>query len=131
MNVIAISGNIVRDIELKTTPDGVSVCAFTVAVRRPNTKEKTDFITCVAWRQKAEFISRYFTKGQKIEVAGCLTSRKWEDKNGGKRTAFEIIVDDVSFGESKKAEAGAANNTPQEYPPEDFEEIANDEDLPF
>lgn len=126
MNVIAISGNITADPELKTTPDGVSVCSFTVAVRRPNVKDKTDFINCVAWREKAEFVTKYFHKGQKIEVDGCLTSRKWEDKNKNKRTSFEILCSNISFGESKKAEAGADTNE------EEFAEYTgNDEDLPF
>lgn len=126
MNVIAITGNITADPELKTTPDGVSVCSFAVAVRRPNTKDKTDFINCVAWREKAEFVTRYFHKGQKIEVDGCLTSRKWEDKNNSKRTSFEIHCCNISFGESKKAEAGVDTSE------EEFTEYTgNDEDLPF
>ncbi len=127
MNVIAISGNITADPELKTTPDGVSVCAFTVAVRRPNAKDKTDFINCVAWRSSAEFITRYFRKGQKIEVDGCLTSRKWEDKNGNKRTSFEVVVNNASFGESKKDNNSGADTQ------ENFEELPDigDEDLPF
>lgn len=104
MNVIAITGNITADPELKTTPNGIPVCSFTVAVRRPNTKDKTDFINCVSWRACAEFISKYFRKGQRIEVDGCLTSRNWEDKNGNKRTSFEITVNNASFGESKKSE---------------------------
>lgn len=127
MNIIAITGNITADPELKTTPNGISVCAFTVAVRRPNTKDKSDFINCVAWRTHAEFISKYFRKGQKIEVDGCLTSRKWEDKNGSKRTSFEVIVNNASFGESKKSETRAA---PQETACEEFADLG-DNDLPF
>lgn len=127
MNVIAITGNITADPELKTTPNGISVCSFTVAVRRPNTKDKTDFINCVAWRACAEFISKYFRKGQRIEVDGCLTSRNWEDKNGNKRTSFEITVNNASFGESKKSETGAAT---EETTPEEFTDIG-DNDLPF
>lgn len=126
MNVAAISGNLTRDIELKTTPDGVPVCAFSVAVRRPNTKDKTDFINCVAWREKAEFLSRYFKKGQRIEVAGYITTRKWEDKNKGQHVAVEIVCTDVSFGEKKQ-------NTEQqaETEPAGFVDLAGDEDLPF
>ena len=70
MNVVAISGRITSDPELKQTQDGTSVCRFSVAVRRPNVKDKTDFIDCIAWRQKAEFVSRLFRKGQRIEVTG-------------------------------------------------------------
>lgn len=123
MNIIAISGNITHDTELKTTPEGVSVCTFAVAVRRPGTKDKTDFINCVAWRQKAEFITRYFSKGQKIEITGILTSRNWEDRNGNKRTAFEIVVNEAGFGESKKKDEAADT----EFAP--FS--CSDEDLPF
>ena len=129
MNVIAITGNITADIELKSTPNGVSVCSFTVAVRRPGVKDKTDFINCVAWRGCAEFVSKYFHKGQKIEVDGCLTSRNWEDKNGNKRTSFEVMVNNASFGESKKSEAGAATEE-AEPPTDEFTDIG-DEDLPF
>lgn len=125
MNVIAVTGNMTADPELKTTPNGVPVCSFTVAVRRPNTKDKTDFINCVAWRSCAEFISNYFSKGQKIEIDGSLTSRKWEDKNGNKRTSFEITVSNAAFGESKKAETAAVSETA----PEGFENT--DDDLPF
>lgn len=129
MNVIAITGNITADPELKTTPNGVSVCSFTVAVRRPGVKDKTDFINCVAWRSCAEFVSKYFRKGQKIEVDGCLTSRKWEDKNGNKRTSFEVMVNNASFGESKKTEARAATEE-AEPATDEFIDIG-DEDLPF
>ena len=125
MNSIAITGNITHDLELKTTPDGISVCTFTVAVKRPGTKDKTDFLNCVAWRQKAEFITRYFAKGQKIEITGIMTTRKWEDKNGNKRTAYEIMVNDAAFGEGKKKD----DSSPDGNMIPDFE--CNDEDLPF
>ena len=102
MNVVAISGRITSDPELKQTQDGTSVCRFSVAVRRPNVKDKMDFIDCIACRQKAEFVSRFFRKGQRIEVTGYLTARKWEDKHGAKRVSHEVICDEVTFGDTKK-----------------------------
>lgn len=127
MNTIAISGNLTATPELKTTQNGVAVCSFTVAVRRPRVKDTTDFINCVAWRQSAEFVSRYFQKGQRIEVAGCLTTRSFEDKNGNKRTAYEIVCDDIGFGERKQSDTGPTVSTAAT----DFEELAGDEELPF
>lgn len=129
MNVVAISGRITSDPELKQTQDGTSVCRFSVAVRRPNVKDKTDFIDCIAWRQKAEFVSRFFQKGQRIEVTGYLTARKWEDKHGAKRVSHEVICDEVTFGDTKK-EAGAESGD-EITPSAKYEEIPNNGDLPF
>ncbi len=124
MNNISITGNITHDLELKTTPDGILVCTFTVAVKRPGAKDKTDFLNCVAWRQKAEFITRYFAKGQKIEIIGILTTRKWEDKNGNKRTAYEIMVNDAAFGEGKKKDDLLSKDVIPDFD-------CNEENLPF
>lgn len=129
MNVVAISGRITSNPELKQTQDGTSVCRFSVAVRRPNVKDKTDFIDCIAWRQKAEFVSRFFQKGQRIEVTGYLTVRKWEDKHGAKRLSHEVICDEVAFGDTKKE--GGAETAGEIVPAADYEEIPNDGDLPF
>ena len=95
MNHVIITGRLGADIELRQTPQGVSVAAFSLAVSRPRTKDTTDWIECVAWRQSAEFLSRYTKKGDLIAVAGMLTVRKYEDKNGTKRTAYEVICDRV------------------------------------
>ncbi|MPN22139.1 Single-stranded DNA-binding protein A [bioreactor metagenome] len=124
MNIIGISGRLVHTPELKTTPEGKNVCSFSVAVQRPGTKDKTDFITCVAWESKAEFVSKYFGKGNRIEISGILTSRKWEDKHKNKRTSYEVLCHDVSFGESKKES--------DSEPDQNFEEIPmSNDDLPF
>lgn len=131
MNIIAISGNLTATPELKTTQNGVAVCSFSVAVRRPRVKDTTDFINCVAWRSAAEFVSRYFQKGQRIEVAGILTTRSFEDKNGNKRTAYEVLCDDISFGDRKSTETEAPRPAFSNATSADFEEIAGDEDLPF
>lgn len=133
MNVSALSGNLVATPELKVTPSNVPVCSFTIAVKRPKTKDKTDFIDCVAWRQTAEFIVRNFQKGSAIEVSGPITSRMYEDKNGNKRKAVEIVVDSVSFSGHKKPDETAVSSTEPNYSNvqvEDFREIP-EEDLPF
>lgn len=132
MNVITISGRFTVTPELKTTPNGNSVSSFDIAVPRPGTTDKTDFIKCVAWRNTAEFITKYFTKGQRIEITGCLTSRTWEDKDGKKRTINEVLCERVGFGESKKSDRDLAS-VPAELSVsrDEFEEITDDDDLPF
>lgn len=103
MNIIAISGRLVRDPELRRSQSGKAVTSFTIAVDRPGVKDKTDFIDCVAWEKKAEFVSRYFHKGQRIEVSGIITSRTYE-KDGQNRKAVEVRCDQVFFGDSKKSD---------------------------
>lgn len=129
MNVVGITGNFVADPELKTTQNGDSVCSFTIAVKRPHTKDKTDFVDCVAWREKAEFISRNFTKGMKIEVSGYITTRIY-GKEGAKRKASEIICDEINFGERKSVSASTPSGAASQN--NDFAEIPeNSDDLPF
>ena len=133
MNSINITGRITADTELKTTANGTPVCNFTVAVVRPNVKDKTDFLDCVAWRGTAEFITRYFRKGNMIAITGVLTTRKYETQNGAKRVAYEILCDNVSFCEGRNTEAApaqAAEAAPTITQP-NFEEVASDEELPF
>lgn len=95
MNIVTITGRICADIELRQTQNGVSVATFTVAVSRPRVKDTTDFINCVAWRSSAEFLSRYTHKGDMIAIVGMLTTRKYEDKEGNKRVAYEVLCDRV------------------------------------
>lgn len=102
MNIFNATGRITNDLELKVTASGISVCSFKLAVKRPRVKDETDFINFVAYRQTAEYLCNYARKGVLIEASGVLTSRKWEDKNGNKRTSFEVIVDNASILESKK-----------------------------
>lgn len=107
MNHGSYVGRLTADPELKQTQNRIGVCSFTLAIDRPGTRDKTDFINFVAWRQTAEFICKYFRKGQKIALTGYLTSRQYEDKNGNQRTAFEVVVDRAEFVESRqKAKAG-------------------------
>lgn len=115
LNVIVIQGRLTRDPELRRTGSGLAVASFSVAVERdfPNkeTGEKeTDFINCVAWRQTAEFIGKYFTKGSMIVVSGRLQIKKWTDDNGIKRTAPEIVVENVYFGGSKRDNASSESS---------------------
>lgn len=105
LNKIIVMGRLTRDPELKRTQSGKAVVTITVAVDRdyqPQGDEKqTDFIDVVAWEQRAEFISKYFSKGRMIVVEGALESRKWQDKNGNNRTSWEIRSTNVYFGDSK------------------------------
>lgn len=98
-------GRLTKDPELKSTSNGVSRATFTVAVDRrfksASGERETDFINCVAWRQNAEFVSRYFTKGQKMSLVGSLQVRTWDDQQGKRNWITEVIVDEVYFAESK------------------------------
>lgn len=102
MNNIIIKGRLTKDPELRNTQSGTAVCTVNVAVDRPYSKDKeTDFFTVVLWRQTAEFVSKYFSKGQEILVQGEMQSRKYEDKEGNNRIAWEIKADRVEFCGSK------------------------------
>ena len=125
MNVVVEVGRLTSDVELKQTREGVSVCYFTIAVYR--TKEITDFLPCVAWRETAEHISRYFGKGKMIAIRGELQSRKYTDKEEKKRTAIEINVKSTSFCESVSSVPSPALSSTEP----NFEEIPPDENLPF
>ena len=107
INRIIAQGRLVADPELRRTGSGVAVASFTIACDRDfsgkNGGEKeTDFIDCTAWRNTAEFVSKYFTKGRMAIVSGRLQMRKWTDKDGNKRTSAEIVADNVYFADSKK-----------------------------
>ncbi len=115
LNIAVIMGRLTADPELRTTGNGISVCSVTVAVdrnyQRQGQERETDFINVVAWRQTAEFIAKYFRKGQMIAVNGQIQTRNYEDRNGNKRTAVEILADNVSFCGSK-AEQNHGNQAP-------------------
>ena len=130
MNTINLIGNICGDLELKQTNSGKSVLQFNLAVKRPHTKDTTDFIPLVVWEQSAEFLSKYAHKGSKIGISGKLTSRQYEDKNGNKRTAFEVVCDSVELCDSKSESNPAQPSYGQQVVPK-FEEISTDGDLPF
>lgn len=144
VNCAVIMGRLVADPELRTTGGGISVTSFCVAVDRnfvrPGEERKADFINVVAWRQTADFVTRYFRKGSMIAVQGSIQTRSYEDKNGVKRTAVEIVADNVSFCGSKASDGGQGagftapiQNTPA-YQSQDtsaFDTISNDDDFSF
>ena len=111
LNHIVLMGRLTRDPEQRMTQTGTPVASFTLAVDRDfggrdGGEKKTDFIDIVAWRQTAEFVSKYFTKGQMAVVAGRLQIRDWTDKDGGKRRSAEVVADNIYFGESKRSREG-------------------------
>ena len=140
LNSIIVMGRLTADPELRSTSSGLSVTSFTVAVDRgylkPGEEKKAYFIPVVAWRQTADFVSKYFRKGSMIAVQGSLQSRSYEDKNGNKRVAYEIVADQVSFCGSK-AESGTGSYdtaSPSSYnnsSADDFSSVVDDDDLPF
>ena len=114
LNRIIIMGRLVADPELRTTPTGTPVATVRLAVDRDfknkqTGERETDFINVVAWRQTAEFISRYFTKGRMAVVEGRLQMRDWTDKDGNKRTSAEVVADNVYFGDSKRDGEGGGS----------------------
>lgn len=158
LNVVALMGRLVYDPELKTTQSGTNVCSFRIAVDRSFARQgeerKADFIDVTAWRQTAEFVSKYFHKGSMIAIEGSLQTRQYQDKNGNNRTATEVLASQVSFCGGKAAEkpavrdfdkqtksytseAKASYSAPQaaqgfsQGSADDFAEITDDDDLPF
>ena len=153
LNVVALLGRLTADPELRRTPSGVSVTTFTVAVNRSYVKQggerQTDFIDVVAWRSTAEFVSKYFRKGQMIAVQGSIQTRTYEDKQGNKRKAVEVQADNVSFADSKGSSQGGQQNSSYAAPDyaapaampatpsfsqgsaDDFAVVDDNEDLPF
>ena len=103
LNRIILMGRLAADPELRTTPNGVSVASFRIGVTRDYNRDQTDWINIVAWRQTAEFVSKYFFKGSMIALEGSLQSRQYQDRDGNNRTAYEVQADRVWFAESKGA----------------------------
>lgn len=135
INSINLTGRITRDLELKQTQSGISVCSFSLAVARPMTKDTTDFLNIVAWRQNAEYLCKYAKKGIQIAVTGKLTSRKFTDQNGKNHVTFEIVADEVKIfgggGNSNNAQQQDTAPAFNESPAPQFEELKRDDDLPF
>lgn len=124
MNKITLKGRLTAKPELKQTTTGITVANFTVAVNRRFNKEQTDFINCQAWKTTADFVNKYFDKGQEILVVGELHIEKWE-KDGETRTASRVVIDEVEFCGSKRDTAKSTTDD------DGFEEIADDGDYPF
>ena len=146
LNHITIMGRLTRDPELRMTQSQTQVASFTLAVDRDfggrdGSEKQADFIDCVAWRQTAEFVSKYFTKGRMAVVSGRLQSRKWETREGEKRTSWEVVADNVYFGDSRRdgdsnegrtytKDYEAPKSSPKASSP--FEDLGGDDgELPF
>ena len=128
-NKVILGGRLTADVELKTTQSGISVCTFSLAVNRKVAKDqeqKADFITCTAWRQTAEFISRYFKKGSSICIVGNLQRREWTNNVGQKQYATEVVVDEAMFVDSRGDNQGQASPAAPQWT-----EVSADEGLPF
>ena len=112
INMVALMGRLTYEPELKSTPNGLSVIRFQVAVDRTyqakGQERQADFIDCVAWRSTGEFVSKYFAKGRMAVVSGRLQIRSWTDKDGNKRRSAEVVADNVYFGESKREDGNAS-----------------------
>ena len=120
LNRIVVMGRLVRDPELRTTQSGISVTSFTLAVdrdfkNRDSGEKSTDFIDVVAWRQTAEFVCKYFSKGRMAVAEGRLQIREWTDKEGNRRTTAEVVADNVYFGDSKRDGGGDGYGSPPPY----------------
>ena len=131
MNKVILMGRLTRDPELRHTQSDVPVASFSLAVdrgysRRDDSQQNVDFINIVAWRQQAEFVTRYFRKGSSICVVGTIQNRTWTDTNGQKRYATDIIAEEVQFVDSRGEQQGQA------VPPApEWTEVSADEGLPF
>lgn len=125
MNNVSLIGRLTKDPELKTTQSGLPVCRFTVAVDRTYSKDQTDFINCIAWRKTAEFISSYFSKGQRIALTGSIQTGSYTDKDGKTVYTTDINVNNVEFCERRKKSDSDSNNSVE------AEEMPFDDDLPF
>lgn len=140
MNKVILMGRLTRDPETRTTTGGTSVCSFSIAVDRSYVKQgeerQADFFNCVAWSKTGEFVSKYFTKGNKILLEGELQNNNYEDNNGTKHYSVNVNVGKVYFVESKNAGTGGGNNTNTSKQHENTEgfyplDDPNEEPLPF
>ena len=130
LNKAILNGRLTKAPELKQTNSGKSVCGFTIAVDRSRDREKTDFVPIVAWGKTAEFVNQWFGKGDLITIVGRIEVRNYEDKNGNKRTATEVIAEEALFGGSKSTGKGSENSAQRNVAA--LEEVDDDgADLPF
>lgn len=151
MNKVVLIGNLVRDPEVRATQSGISVCNFTVAVNRrfkkENGEQETDFLNVIAWRQLAELCGKYLAKGRKVAVTGSIQTRTYEAKDGSKRTAWDIVADEVEFLTTQNQQSGtqsapgayttaASKDSGTAYAPQPHNDFGgytqvDDEELPF
>ena len=136
LNKVILGGRMTADPELKQTPQGVSVTSFSIAVNRRGKDAQTDFINCVAWRQTADFICRFFKKGSSICISGSIQTRTWNDQQNNKRYATEVVAEEAYFVDAK-ADAPVAGSFGGDAPAfqtqetAKFEEVTSDDELPF
>ncbi|MBO7240203.1 MAG: single-stranded DNA-binding protein [Bacteroidaceae bacterium] len=134
MNKVILMGRLTKEPELRATPQGVSVCSFSIAVNRRFAKEgqqNADFINCTAWRTTADFISKYFTKGNMISVVGSIQSRSWEDSNGKKQYATDVVIDEAYFTGSKESTSPSPTAMPSEFEGFAVADAVDNTDLPW
>lgn len=140
MNKAILVGRLTKDPELRTTQSGVSVCSFTIACDRRYQKageeKKADFINCIAWRNEADFICKFFTKGMRMALDGSIQTRTWDDNNGVKHYATEVVVEHAEFAQSKSESSGMSSSpmpSASSVPTGDIDGFmpVEDEDLPF
>jgi single-strand DNA-binding protein len=137
INEVIIQGRLTRDPDLRHTKNNKAVSSFTVAVdrsRKTDGQPEADFIPCVAWGKSAEFISKWFEKGQAIVLSGSIRSRSWTDRNDNKRTSIEVVTEEISFGEPKRERGSTkpAIDAGTEYTEPEFSELDDDDgEVPF
>ena len=133
LNKAILMGRLTADPEMRATPKGTPVCSFTLAVNRrtkPDEQQVADFLDIVTWGKTAEFVKRYFSKGQQVAVAGRIQSRMWEDQHGNKRKSVEIVAEEVHFAEPKR-QSGGQGGAPAESAGGFDPYVGPDNDLPF
>lgn len=139
MNIAVLMGRMTSTPELKTTPNGLSVTSFSIAVDRGYGENKqTDFINIVAWRQTAEFVCKYFTKGSRIAIEGSIQTRRYQDRDGYNRTVFEVVANNIHFVDSRKDAKPSTDINPDADALKsfadnnsDFVDVGGGDDLPF
>lgn len=136
MNAVNITGRLAAKPDLKSTQNGKSVCNFRLAVARPRVKDTTDWIPCTAWNQSAEFLSKYAEKGSRVGVSGILASRDYEDRDGNKRTSYEVLCESVELLDSRPTTSASAPAKAAEASSNSFAdmtgiEVLEEETLPF
>ena len=137
MNKVILAGNLTRDPEYQTTPNGVALARFSIAVQRKfvnsDGNREADFINCVAWRSQADFVNKYFKKGSRIGLTGSLQTRSYEANDGSRRTATEVVVEDVEFVGPKQEDSGREYDSQPEVQNEEKPSLqpVEDDDLPF
>ena len=128
LNHAILMGRLAADPELRTTPSGVSVTSFRIAVARTYDREITDWIDIVAWRQQAEFVCNYFHKGDPIIVEGAIQARSYEDRNGNRRTAVEVVASQLHFAGNRREQPSTGR---LDIDPDEYEELDDGQDPPW